>query len=36
MSNSSKIDEKDHILHIQKMNSECFTFDDFIYRKEKT
>lgn len=36
MSNSNNVDGKDHILHIQKMSSECFIFDDFMYRKKKT
>lgn len=36
MSNSNNVDGKDHILHIQKMSSECLIFDDFIYRKKKT
>jgi ribosomal protein L27 len=35
MSNSNNIDGKDHILHIQKMNSECLIFDDFMYREKK-
>lgn len=35
MSNSSKIDGNNHILHIQKMNIECLIFDNFMYRGKK-